>query len=612
MRRAVAALAAVILAAGPMAGPVAAQDEDTGWVIERFEARLEVRPEGWVDVLEVIDVDFQGLQRHGIYRIIPVRYGVTDDASDVPEDLAPEDVWRRIHLDDIQVSSTAPDDVEVSRPSRFSGTEVQLRIGDPDVTVSGRQRYEITYRVRGALNTFPSHEELYWNVTGQWPVPIRAAEVTVVGPSLQRIACFQGTGGTTGLCDEERLEGGTGIAAVAGIVPGNGFTIVAAMAPGSVAVPPPQYDERWDFGRAMAGSPLAWPLFAVILALVVFLLARLFYREGRDRTTSGGETVDGRVVEQPRPLFRPRETPVRFRPPDDLRPAHLGLLVDERVDAVDISATLVHLAVRGHLVIEEERDKVLWMSKTDWKLRRTPNTEDALEDFESGLLDALFSTGDEVTVSELKGSFAEDYRKVEREIYADAVARGWFNRNPKSTRSKWLGIGIGVGIVGVGVTILLAIFTRFAVAGLPLFLAGDALLVAHRWMPHRTAKGSRLLDETLGFREFVRTAEAGRMEFAEEENIFLAYLPFAVVFGAVDKWAGAFAHLGTAATAAAGAWYVGAAGLPGDLRGLSAGLSDFASTVGSSLSTTPASSGSSGFSGGSSGGGFGGGGGGSW
>jgi hypothetical protein len=49
--------------------PLPAADE--GWLIERFNSRIDIRPDGTLDVFEAIDVDFRGLSRHGIYRDIP-------------------------------------------------------------------------------------------------------------------------------------------------------------------------------------------------------------------------------------------------------------------------------------------------------------------------------------------------------------------------------------------------------------------------------------------------------------------------------------------------------------------------------------------------------------
>ncbi len=53
------------------------------------------------------------------------------------------------------------------------------------------------------------------------------------------------------------------------------------------------------------------------------------------------------------PLLEEHETPVEFVPPDGLRPGQVGTLVDFEANPLDVTATIVDLAVRGYLVIEE-------------------------------------------------------------------------------------------------------------------------------------------------------------------------------------------------------------------------------------------------------------------
>jgi hypothetical protein len=57
--------AALVLAA--LAVSLRAADE--GWIIERLHSRYEIQPDGSLDVLENIDVDFRGLSRHGIFPV---------------------------------------------------------------------------------------------------------------------------------------------------------------------------------------------------------------------------------------------------------------------------------------------------------------------------------------------------------------------------------------------------------------------------------------------------------------------------------------------------------------------------------------------------------------
>jgi uncharacterized membrane protein len=127
-------------------------------------------------------------------------------------------------------------------------------------------------------------------------------------------------------------------------------------------------------------------------------------------------------------------------------------------------------------------------------------------------------------------------------------------------------------------------------------------------MPRRTAKGTGVLRRVQGFRRFIHESERDRARFAEQQHLFSEYLPYAIVFGATEKWAKAFAGLDDELVQPD--WYGGSSSF--STVGFAHSIDGFAVTSAGTIASTPAGSGSSGFSGGSSGGGGGGGGGGSW
>jgi hypothetical protein len=397
-----ALLGALVLLAVPAAAQPGVPD-GYEWAIERFRVSVTVGPDGTLRVVENIDVDFRSAQRHGIFRVIPVRYELspTDTQIDLPDGREPGEFLRIIEIDNIAVTSTAPADLHLEEPTRFEGRDLRVRIGDEDRTVTGPQSYEISYDVRGALNAFEAHGELYWNATGNsWDVPLQRTRVTVNAPAISEIACFRGPVGATSVCEESSLEGGTATFRAPNLQPGEGLTFVTAFPTAAVDVPPPILVEKWNFARAFNGSPGAAPAGAVVGLLGLAGLGLLAFRQGRDRVTRGGIGVDGRLDDVPsdrRGLFAPRVTPVEFRPPDDLRPGQIGVLIDERVDPVDVAATIVDLAVRGHLRIVELTEKKLWRSKTDWRLERL-DSDEPLAPYEQRLLTGLFEDGSQVEV----------------------------------------------------------------------------------------------------------------------------------------------------------------------------------------------------------------------
>ncbi|MEX0984801.1 MAG: DUF2207 domain-containing protein [Actinomycetota bacterium] len=587
-----------VLAAGIVLLAAAAAAAET---IRSFTVLITVRPDGSMVVTETIDYDFGSQERHGIFRDIPTRARF-------------DDVYDRVTpISDVTVTATAaPGDAEVSEEP---GGITRIRIGDPDSVVTGPHVYTITYRVDGAMNAFEDHDELYWNATGdEWEAPMHDVSVRVVMPGqIGRVACFQGWDRSTEPCRRAVIDGDTARFMSGRLLgPGEGLTFVLSVDKGVVTSPVPILDERWAFGRAFAVSGASIGLTAGVLALAGAGLFGAYIRVGRDRRFRGSvidQTLGSASGEDELVPFGEGDVaaPVEFAPPEELRPGHLGLLVEERVHTRHVTATLVDLAARGHVHINElDRG---FLRKPDWELVQGALPDPDAPRFEHLLLDGLFEARSSVRVSELRDTFAERLQKVKDALAADGMRRGWFAEAPDKVRGRWAGRATLLILVGAGLTYVLARYTHLAIAGLAVVLAGIALAALAGRMPARTAKGTALTRRVRGFRTVIETADRYVARWAEEENVFTRYLGYAVLFGVTDKWAKAFADIGIEAEVAG--FYTGTR--PFVAADFSESIDGFAVTAGGTLASTPSSSGSSGFSGGgSSGGGGGGGGGGSW
>jgi uncharacterized membrane protein YgcG len=569
---------------------------------ERYDVRIQIEPSGDLLVTETIRQQFGDTPRHGIFRYIPNRLRYDEEYDRVYP----------IELVSVQTSPGTPDDVETSEEQGH----FVIRIGDPDVEVTGRHRYEITYRVEGAMNGFETHDELYWNAIGdRWEQQIREANVVVVGPAkINRVACFRGPLGSTARCGRAEVKKGRGVFADANLPPFNGMSVVVAMPAGTVASTAPILDERWSLDKAFSRTPTTVGGGLGLLALIVGGIVLLMWRRGRDVRYRGSQIdqVMGGPVEtetQAVPLFERGTSVVEFAPPEDLRPGQVGTLVDEEANTLDVSATIVDLAVRKHLVIEEIPKKWL-LGKADWKFRRLPPPEgDHLLSYERSLLEGLFEDGDEVELSALRKKFAERLQKVQDALYQEIVSRKWFLRRPDKVRQAWTAFGVLVLVAGIGITIVLAYFTKLGLLGIPLAIGGILLLVGAKRMPARTAKGTAMTRRVNGFRVVIEKAEEHMAKWAEQENVFTRFLPYAVVFGVTEKWAKAFEALGELPDDMS--WYVSSR--PFVFSDFGESIDSFTITTSGTIASTPAGSGGSGFGGGgSSGGGGGGGGGGSW
>jgi hypothetical protein len=594
---------AAVIAGAALSGPSLSsaqgfRDEST----PRFDVRIDIEPSGSIAVTETIVQDFGDVPRHGIIRTIPVRVRYDDTFDRVYP----------IELVSVTTSSGAPDDVQTSEEAGI----FTIRIGDPNETITGRHTYSITYFVDGAMNEFPAHQELYWNAIGtDWNQPIGEMRVRVAGPApIERVACYQGPFGSTLGCTRARIRDGVGVFVQEDLGAFTGMSVVAALPPGAVTNISPILEERWSLQRAFSVTPFTVLGTLALLGLVVAVFARLAWRRGRDVRFAGSQVdqVMGAPAGAPTqavPLFEDGRAPVEFAPPEDLRPGQVGTLLDEEANTLDVSATIVDLAVRKFLVIEE-LEKKWFLGKPDWRLKRVPTQTDGLLPYERSLLDGLFEDGDEVELSDLRRTFAARLQKVKDALYDDVVRRKWFLGRPDKVRQTWAGIGIVALLAAIGITVLLAWRTTFALFGIPLVGGAVLMLLGARRMPARTATGTAMTRRVNGFRRVVQTADEHLAKWAEQENVFTRFLPYAVVFGVTDKWAKTFESLGDVQRGDMG-WYVSSR--PFAYAAFADSLDSFAVTTSGVISATPSGSGGSGFGGGGfSGGGGGGGGGGSW
>lgn len=579
-----AALAALVLSA------------DEGWIIERFNSRIEIRPDGTLAVLEALDVDFGKASKHGIFR--DIQYVLDFDATNTRE--------YDISLDGV----TAADGRRHQVAESAEGDIRRIQIGEPDRTVSGRQTYRIAYRVGGALNAFPDHDELYWNATGLWPVRLAATSVAVHAPagSIQKVECFQGPKGSTERCGSSVARDQALFKASRALAPDEQMTIVVGLRKGAVAEPHPLLVRKprgiLEFFEL---TPFVGAVTVFGLLVAIGGIGFLWWEIGRDRHSIAVHTQAPGAPEERVPLFGARPVGVEFEPPDRIRPGQMGLLVDERADTLDVTATIVDLAVRGYLTIHE-LPKEGWFGKKDWQLDRAREADADLLEYERLVLAGLFESGSPQKLSGLKNKFYDDLAKAKKALYADAVERGWFPRNPNSVRFMSRGAGILAVVAGAGLMIQLGRASGDGLLGLPVLVGGALLAMVARAMPRRTAAGREMMRRTLGFAKYIKTAETQQQAFAERANIFTAYLPYAIAFKCVDRWARAFQDIDMQKATAT--WYAGSTAF--DPGGFSSSVSSFSSSVSTAISSTPGGSGSSGFGGGSAGGGGGGGGGGSW
>lgn len=554
-----------------------------------FDARISVQNDATIEVTERIVQDFaEAKEKHGIFRVIPYSYqaGTETYTADITFVLVTDENGTPIPFNE----------------SRGNG-ELTLKIGDPDVVISGVRTYEISYTVEGPFLYFEDHDELYWNVTGYWPYTVASSSVLVdlpVGAKVLLASCYKGREGSNEKCDsDEQLvnyERAGYLAKAENIGAGEGFSIAVAFPKGQIV----EKQKPWETEDTFI-SNIVWPF---VIPLLVFLyMIRLWSTRGRD--------PKGRSV-----------IVTEFSPPKDCIPSFAGIILHEKITGKEISAEIVRLAIEGYIKIHRYERKVIFFSITDYVLERI-GKEMPKDEVGKLILEKIFNPafedvveieGKDITgtlVSKMQHAFVAQKKTIDSHIEKEVVRRKYFATEPTRERKKYALIGVIIVFVGSGAAIFFE--NIYTIIALP--LSGLIVAIIGYVMPVKTPEGVRIKEHLLGFKKYLDVAEKDRIDFhsspeqhtSEPERtmeLFDACLPYAIVFGVEEKWAKQFKDIYIEEPS----WYSGGVGNAFSPVIFASDFSHFTSQM--SSASVPKSSGVGG--GGSVGGGFGGGRGGSW
>lgn len=417
------------------------------------------------------------------------------------------------------------------------GTAVQPAISSDDrfttvtVPTNGSTEVAMSYTVTGAVITVDSGTALQWRMlqglsasvaeftaTVQIPTQFSYIKCTAGSPN-STVPCTFAAAGTEGAQVPTFRDGPRG--------EGEVVAIDIGFPPGGVASNE-VIEYRWTLGRAFSAEPLPLALALGLLVLGGIALYGLHRRAGADISPEGQVGKVGEFV----PTGAGQS---EFRVVDDIRPGHVGTVADERVDPIDVTATLVDLAVRGHLVIIE-LPRETEFGKTDWEIRRVEQTSDGLRPFEQQLLDGIAPPGGSVLVSELSSRVQESIGGVQDALYDEMVSNGWYERRPDATRDRWTQMSLAALIISIVLTGVLAAFTTFGLVGLALIVISLGTVFVAQEMPSRTAKGAALLGGLGALRSDLMSHPTNQIAPGDELKEISEVLPYAIVLGGVDRW----------------------------------------------------------------------------
>ena len=519
-----------------------------------FRTELRPMPSGDIEVTETIVQDFGSYDRHGIKRTIPMV--ITDK----------ENVSRAFPVTNLVVSAGpgTPAQANVS----MIGSEAVITIGDPAVTVSGPHTYQLRYTLNAAMTPSGDKVSLDIQAFDSWEQDIDKAEIVVyhssrplsekcIYVSMNTEPCASIVPGTTETVavqtgvnarDEFAIQleflakdfvgaaapiSGTGYTAAAPVLIKTDLIDAIAVNPVKLRIPPILYVEL-----------------VVTLVLVLFGISRR-RRRIRSALSFSPETLgatfsqdsvphlSGDVSVQVDPYADP---PLEYIPPMDLGPAQIAFLADKPNATTCFSATIVDLAARDVVELDELNNGVWQIS-----LKSAPSVQ--LRNYEQMLLSRLFAESPVLVLQETK--LLKIAEELSQAVRTSCVEAGFFGPETLN-RKSWLMVG-GRPASWKGVLVFLSLiplaflmFTYFEI-----FFLLIAYLVLRTSFSPGAGRIPRGLSEfgaasrfrVRGFVAFLKDSEAARSRLAADNGLWREYAGHVVALDLVKEWATVFAQI---------------------------------------------------------------------
>ncbi len=483
---------------------------------ERFDAKqvvvYPVSADG-VRIREVVDQDFGSFDRHGYERYIPTDFGTpTDFAASSP------DARADFSIDDY-------------------GSEVRVRLGDPNTTYDGQHRYLLSYTLPDA---HLSSGYLALDIIGdQEDFETGRFEVILARFELADTACHTGRYGSTDGCTITR-DGDVYRVVFQPLKPYNGITVegrIVSMTTGDPGIPvPPLPQRRDDLRIPMAAGTLA---LGAIAGIGAFALAR---RTGRNvvgglsasdaayvgTAATGANAMATRLVSD---AELAQMATIEFAPPDGLSPWQGALLMRETVDNDTVSAWFSEQIARERLIIHGQKQLSL---SSGPKLASAPSAD-------RERIDTLLGSDGELALGKYSAKMATLWKEILSEQRGMAQDSGWWVSGPSGGGAHYpLGLGVVVMVIAVAAgfaawqgawsSVLVALGLAVAVPA----VVGGVLYGA--MLPSRSAVGSALALRVESFRRFLAASEGQHVEWAYSRGLLREYSAWAVALGAADAW----------------------------------------------------------------------------
>ena len=345
----------------------------------------------------------------------------------------------------------------------------------------------IVYTVHGALRSYPDGDQLYWGVLAtDRSFDVQASRVTIDLPSgltADKIASYPAWPQSTG-------ANGSIVFDSPGDLGDSGSVEVRLQYPHNPAMPKPAWQNTYDTIQNL--NPVLTLVALIITALLLiggFLFVIL-------KLTAHRRGLQNIVVPE-----------YLTEPPSDLSPGVADALIHLSTQTRDVLGTLLDMARRGYLVVEQGTQH------GDFTLHRTDKPADSdLAPYEKTMLDRIFTTGETRSLASLGQQFYTTTEAVQGQLINTLLAKGYIKKRPGTIRLGWQGLGclsfLGliaagfvtsiIGALDIGLSLAIPILPALAFLVLTVFF-----FIVAGMMPSRTPAGEQESAKWKAFRHYL-------------------------------------------------------------------------------------------------------------
>lgn len=260
---------------------------------------------------------------------------------------------------------------------------------------------------------------------------------------------------------------------------------------------------------------LILPLFAIILLIILFLRHKT-----HEIINSTNEIID--------------------KPPTQLSPLQVGILVDKKIYAKTLMATIIDLCEKGYLVIVRKNNEYFFAK------RQMPDKN--LSFWESNLVEEL-TISNRILANEMeikaqidRNIFSPKIKASYEQAYLSITEMGYFSQNPHFVRVKYKIYAIILYLASIIGLIWVAITMQSSMLLIPLLgvLLSTMIVIKFAYLlPMQSQKGLQARKEWLRFRNYLKNEEPIPSVMAIS-GAFYQYLPYAIVLGVEKDWSERF------------------------------------------------------------------------